>query len=204
MEFVYVVKRYELFDLAFPHGFTTAKTAGEVHNIERCIERIRKHGFFIERRKAEQDSGFKQVIPYCLVRHSGEMMLLKRTKSQGEKRLHNLHSVGVGGHINPVDKTEDVLDAGCERELSEEIAIDCSYTKRIVGTINDESNPVGSVHFGIVYAVEASTRKVGVRESVMMEGGFRPVKEISEMCRKDRDSFETWSQLIIDRVGEIG
>ena len=52
MEFVYVVKRDDLFDLSFPHGFVAARDDGRV---AQWSERIRERGFFVERRQAERD-----------------------------------------------------------------------------------------------------------------------------------------------------
>ena len=64
MEFVYVVKRYDLFDLAFPHGFNQGS---DDDSLTIYLDRIRERGFFVVRRFTEQDSGFKQIIPYSIV-----------------------------------------------------------------------------------------------------------------------------------------
>ena len=107
MEFVYVVKRYDLFDLSFPHGFAGLDDGpdrrGHSRQFATWTGRIREKGFFVERRWAEHDSSFKQVIPYTVVTHGDEVLLLKRLEQGGEARLHGKLSIGVGGHINPVD-----------------------------------------------------------------------------------------------------
>lgn len=210
MEFIYVVKRYDLFDLPFPHSFIRYDfldlpfphgfISGEDGHFpnEQLLGRIRTKGFFIERRQAENDSSFKQIVPYCVIECSNRIFLVRRFAKQGEKRLHNLRSIGVGGHINPIDDVEDILDAGCERELAEEISISCPYSKGVVGFINDESNPVGSVHFGVVYLVTVEMPAVEVREKDMMEGRFADIEEIRRLNSTERATFETWSQLIID------
>src|ERR1700735_2327356 len=58
---------------------------------------------FLERNIAETDYQFKQVIPYVVVRHEDRCLLIWRTNKQTEARLHNLYSLGVGGHINNTD-----------------------------------------------------------------------------------------------------
>ena len=78
MEFVYVVKRQDLFDLHFPQGFLAASAHGE--EIARYLERMRKKGFFVERRHAEEDSSLKQVIPYAVMARGSEVLLLRRSK----------------------------------------------------------------------------------------------------------------------------
>ena len=114
MEFVYVVKRYDLFERSFPHGLELLGAAARAP----LEQRIRAHGFFVERRHAELDSSFKQVIPYCLVVRRGEVFLMRRLAGGGEARLHGKRTVGVGGHINPVDGMgagDDVVAEGLRR-----------------------------------------------------------------------------------------
>ena len=200
MEFVYVVKRYDLFDLEFPHGFHAGKTDD---NFPKYLQRIRDKGFFIERRQSEKDSAFKQVIPYALVSHENRILVLKRTRSQGEARLHDKLSIGVGGHINPVDESDDLLREACVREIEEEIVIEEPFEPLPVGLINDESNPVGSVHFGVVYWVKLNSGLVRVNETSMMSAEFMEIGELHEMARKKESDFETWSSLIIASMGDL-
>jgi predicted NUDIX family phosphoesterase len=199
MEFVYVVKRYDLFDLEFPHGFRTAEEAG----LPELLERARAKGFFVERRYTETDSSFKQIIPYGLVTCGDSVFLLRRTSNGGEARLHGRLSVGVGGHINPVDEeVGDVVEAGAERELEEEIVIDAPFTREPVGIINDDASPVGSVHFGIVFRIEVERPEVRVRETDQLEGEFVSRAVLKEMLATERNRFETWSSLILDRLDD--
>ncbi len=202
MEFVYVVKRYDLFDLAFPHGFVTARD--EPEQMDQWNARMRAKGFFVERRWAEQDSSLKQIIPYNLIVHGDEIYLLKRLDSGGESRLHGKLSIGVGGHINPVDEAEgDLLDIGCRRELDEELNLETPFTLKPAGVINDESNDVGSVHIGLVNLAHCETRDVTVRETDQLEGGFVTQQALQEMADNEPDRFESWSTMIISRLGEL-
>lgn len=200
MEFIYVIKRYDLFELEFPHGF---EHLAEEELGSRYLDRIEKHGFFAERAYCEKDSGFKQVIPYSVVTHGERIFLLKRFSSQGESRLHNKLSIGVGGHINPIDGVENFLEAGCRREITEELDVDEPFDPRPVGIINDESNAVGSVHFGIVHHVRLNKGNVRVREQNMMEGEFVPIRELKRLCEDPGSNFETWSSLIIQKIDSI-
>ena len=198
MEFVYVIKRYELFDLAFPHGF---RRPWEVP-LDEWIERIRSRGFFVERRHAETDSSMKQIIPYCVLLRDDSVFVLRRKDRGGESRLFNLHSIGVGGHINPIDGAKDPLLGGLEREIDEEVEIQGGYSADPLGVINDESQPVGSVHFGMVYAIRPKG-PVRVREVDQLEGEWISTEQLSRRVRIERESFESWSALIIDRIQEI-
>jgi predicted NUDIX family phosphoesterase len=198
MEFVYVIKRFDLFDLGFPHGF---RRPWEVP-LDDWIERIGSRGFFVERRHAETDATMKQIIPYCVLIRGEEVFVLRRKERGGESRLFNLHSIGVGGHINPVDGATDPLRAGLERELEEEVDIDGTFTAEPLGVINDESQSVGSVHFGLVYGIHPEG-DVRVKETDQLEGEWIPAEELARRVKADRDSFESWSALIIDRITEI-
>ena len=199
MEFVYVVKRYDLFDVAFPHGF---KRPWEVP-LEEWIERIRSRGFFVERRHAEKDSSLKQIIPYAVLRRGGDIFVMRRKEKGGESRLFNLRSIGVGGHINPVDGERDPLTTGLAREVGEEVIITGKWEPEPLGVINDESQDVGAVHFGMVYGVEVAG-EVMVRETDQLEGRFESALDLSRAARESRESFESWSALILDRVSELG
>lgn len=200
MEFIFVVKRYDLFDLAFPHGFER-HAADALRSL--YLEKIEKRGFFAERKYCEQDSGFKQIIPYSIVMHGDRVLLLRRFASQGESRLHNKMSIGVGGHINPIDGVENFLEAGCAREIAEELDIAEDIAPQPVGIINDESNAVGSVHLGIVHLVRLEQGAVKVRETDMMEGSFVPLGELKKLAQDPACIFETWSSLIIEKIDTL-
>ena len=57
----------------------------------------------MERDYAERRPELKQVIPYGIVTCEERVLLVRRTKGGGEARLHDKLSIGIGGHINPVD-----------------------------------------------------------------------------------------------------
>src|SRR5436190_9053741 len=95
-------------------------------NAKEALAVVLSNYTFMERNLAEHDESFKQVIPYVLVAHGNRYLLIRRTKKQGEARLHDMYSLGIGGHINDVDSgSEDrhshIVEAGMRRELNEEI-----------------------------------------------------------------------------------
>lgn len=209
MEFVYVVKRYDLFELSFPHGFVAA---ADDPRVAQWTARIRERGFFVERAWAENDSSLKQVIPYTLVSHGGQVFRTQRLKKGGEARLHGKLSLGIGGHINPVDGVPprhtdpgdaDLLDAGCRREIEEEIEIPGGFGLQTVGVINDESDDVGSVHFGLVHLARCETNAVTVRETEQLRGEFAPVAALQEQDRAEPGRFETWSAMILPHLDRL-
>ncbi|MHC4777588.1 MAG: NUDIX domain-containing protein [Planctomycetota bacterium] len=190
-EKVLVVPRAELFrGSEGAHGFSD-------RDLDSILERIGRFSEFRLRAEVEEDSSLKQVIPYVMLTRGDDLFLLKRLSAQSEARLHNLYSIGVGGHINPVDEDEgDPVAGGMERELAEEVDIQGRYDLTPVGYLNDDSNPVGSVHFGLVYRARVESGEVEVAEKEMMEGRFVSPEEAALL----REGMETWSQLLFDAV----
>ena len=150
------------------------------------------------RDRVEEDPSFKQLIPYCIFRHQEQLFHYKRGKLQGEGRLHSKRSIGVGGHISSEDQNGDGSPylEGMRREIEEEIHIETTYRQQCVGLINDDLTAVGMVHLGIVHLFDLDAPKVRPREKSIIQAGFASPDELI----KDRDSFESWSQICLDHL----
>jgi predicted NUDIX family phosphoesterase len=153
---------------------------------------IAEHARFLDRPVAEESPDWKQLIPYVVVRDADRVFLMERTDAGGDPRLHRKASIGVGGHLNPVDEGEDPLSVGLQREWTEELDADWEPSFELVGLLNDDSNPVGSVHLGVVFVVDADGRPVAVRETEKLSGRFASSNEVIAAW----DRLETWSQLV--------
>jgi predicted NUDIX family phosphoesterase len=161
---------------------------------------VARHGSYLERPIAEEDRDHKQLIPYVVVRDGPRVFLMHRTDAGGDPRLHGRASVGVGGHLNPVDDGADALMAGLRREWDEELVAGWTPDFRLVGLLNDDSNPVGAVHLGVVFEVEAAGRPVEVRERDKLAGAFAEPEEVAA----SRERMETWSSLVAQALGLDG
>jgi predicted NUDIX family phosphoesterase len=160
------------------------------------------NNFFMDRGKAEDDPSFKQIIPYALFQHNGKYLHYTRGKSGGESRLHAQGSVGVGGHINPVDERADPLGkatylAGVEREIDEELNITGGHQNRIVGLLNDDSNDVGKVHLGVVHIFDLESEDVTSAEDALANLAFQ---SSDDLTGKLHGSLETWSRFCVDEL----
>lgn len=163
-----------------------------------------EHTSYRPRHEVERDPGFKQLIPYVILRHqseSGPQTVFQYTRGtgMGEGRLHRKRSVGIGGHISTVDAAVDggrPYDEGMRRELDEEIGIDSPYTSRCVGLINDDETEVGKVHLGVVHLFDLERPAVHPRENDILECNFRPIDELLA----DLAGFETWSQICLEAL----
>jgi predicted NUDIX family phosphoesterase len=203
MEFVFVVPRRELFPDRYPQGFVPFGAALSRASFELALER---HGFFVERERAERNPDWKQIIPYNVVLRGGEVLLLRRTTRGGEARLFGKHTIGVGGHVNPVDletstSRSAIGAAGAQRELDEELVIQGSRSLRGVGIINDDSNAVGAVHVGLVQVLQVEG-EVAIREHEQLEGSFVAPSELHRRLAAGAD-FETWSAKLVEHLDEL-
>lgn len=176
--------------------FTGIRPAGRAA-LDELREAAAAHGRYLDRPVAEANPAFKQLIPYVVVRSRGHVFLMERTDAGGDPRLHRKASIGVGGHLNPVDGQGDPLDAGLRREWSEELIADWEPRFRLVGTLNDDSNPVGSVHLGIVFEVDAAGRDLAVREHEKLAGRWADRAALAAIAER----LETWSRLVAEHLG---
>lgn len=158
---------------------------------------VARHGTYLDRAVAEMDPTHKQLIPYVVVRDGPRTFLMHRTEAGGDARLHGKASIGVGGHLNPVDDGDDPLMAGLRREWDEELVADWEPRFTLLGLLNDDGNPVGAVHLGVVFTVEADGRRVDVREHEKLTGAFAD----GDAIRAAWDRLETWSQLVAEALG---
>jgi predicted NUDIX family phosphoesterase len=155
--------------------------------------------FFMDRAQAEEDPSHKQLIPYCVFRCGSRILHYTRGKSGGESRLHAKISVGVGGHVNPVDmdggKTgPEAYHAAVAREIEEELELPAHTPHRIVGLINDDSNAVGQVHLGIVHVVDLPNELVSAREDALADLSFADLEDLNGPLF---ERLETWSQFCV-------
>ena len=156
---------------------------------------VAREGRFMRRGDAEEDATHKQVIPYLVLRDGEHWFLMRRTRAGGDARLHDLGSIGVGGHLNPGDG--DVA-GGLRREWHEEVEADFVPEFTPIGLLNDDTTPVGAVHVGFVYTADAAGRPVAIREVDKLTGAFATSEEVAAVG----DGLETWSRLAFGALTE--
>jgi predicted NUDIX family phosphoesterase len=156
---------------------------------------------FVSRDIAEEDRQKKQIIPYILLQTADGSMTAAYNRQGSEKRLHDLWSIGIGGHINPEDSSmatdsfETILQNGMQRELDEELArrVDADCIE-FIGIISEDITPVGSVHMGAVFLIKTQAPE-----------NYLPGEELHSFTWHDtptlsRLNLELWSQLALELV----
>ncbi len=191
------VKRAKLFNKDSFHGFLPAENKDFEKEILRNFE-------YIRRGDAEIDEHYKQPIGYGVLMdiRENKVFAYKRAEKDEdykEKRLQGNWSWGVGGHVDESERhKKNPVTASLLREIEEEVLVEGSIDRlRIMGYINDDSDPVGRVHFGILYLVEISGG-VSPKASEMSEGEMRKVEELREISKKEK--VEKWSEIALERL----
>lgn len=184
-ELVLVIPRSAVMD---DPGWTGVRRHGALSGFGALVAR---EGRFEPRGRVEEDRSLKQVIPYLVLRDGPRYFLMRRTRAGGDERLHDLWSIGVGGHLNPGDGD---LAGGLRREWAEEVDATFVPDFELLGLLNDDTTPVGSVHLGAVYLADARGRPVAIRETDKLTGRFADALEVAAVA----DQLETWSRLVFE------
>jgi len=195
-EHVLVFESRLLHDLGPFQGLST--------DVEHYLSAILEEGNnrFVSRRRAEHDPRLKQLIPYVIFRCGDRVFHYVRGQEAGESRLRAKGSIGIGGHIQPQDlnlfsSSRTFYLAAAAREVAEEVRVQADHRESIVALINDDSTPVGRVHFGIVHIWDLDKPAVYRRERQITKAGFVRAEEL----RARRETLETWSQLCLGVIG---
>jgi predicted NUDIX family phosphoesterase len=169
---------------------------------------------FQPRDTVEEDSSYKQLIPYIIVERGQRLMAYWRGQGQGEKRLHGKRSIGIGGHINPCDLEytqlgrlvdrdafmSDMYTRGMLRELTEELRFKHQpslWYMRTVGLVHEDQTEVGQVHLGVVHVLHLGA-------AVDCQANEDDIVDL-EWRTKDRlvaemNDFELWSRICLEHV----
>ena len=189
-EHVLCVRREDLFPDGAWYGFIA-------EGLERYQTVIREQSFFMPRAEVEDDPAYQQIIPYVVFRHGDRYLLTRRLRASTEKRLRQLYSLGVGGHINPGDlENGDPIQDGLRREFEEEVEYSGSIDVTLLGLINDDSSPVSKVHLALAFLVEGSSPEIAIRETNKLAGELLTLEEM----RMYYLAMESWSQIVYDEL----
>ena len=167
------------------------------------MKNIEKYASYQFRGQCENNPNFKQIIPYCFITVGDLFFVYKRLSGGGEARLHDLASIGIGGHINPENGAMSIsqtITNNLLREIQEEVILGISLSNfsmpKFVGMINDDSNDVGKVHFGLVYHVKLPPfTALCTREKDVLAG-----EKMSEGQVAAIEKWENWSKLVLNKI----
>ena len=181
---------------------------------EALLAEFNAGGRFLPRDEVETDETWRQVIPYLLLRRaSGGYFTYRRLPASGEVRLVDLHSIGVGGHINDEHLVPGLTAEAClrpnlvadglQRELAEELvwpAEASGASMRLHGFLALDETPVDRVHVGVVCIVDLPdpvAERVAIRETdKLAPAGWPLPAELGTLSAGV--PFEGWSRTLIE------
>jgi len=174
-------------------GITTRKT-----EILYFQHDILKNVTYIDREDAENSPKYKQIIPYVVMTCDDRVLVYKRTKKGGEGRLHEKHSIGIGGHINPIDGKENPVSNAISREITEEVKFpeNTKWNLKPFALIYDDSNDVGKVHFGFVWLLEFDKKTKDL--PVPAEDAVAEFKWVPKNKLCYTKNLENWSKMVME------
>ena len=193
-ELVFAVPAEEIWNIL------TYNEQGLIYGSKNTLKMIIRKGVFRKRNEMEEDPSYKQIIPYAVISNNESFYLFRRTSGQTEKRLQDLLSLGIGGHMNPsgsIESEEKYLMDELKREFFEEVRLfnGCSIEEiEFIGFINDDTIPVGKVHIGLLYDIHVSNKEVYVNERDKMTAEWIDKSRLAEFY----DRMETWSRITYD------
>ncbi len=159
---------------------------------------------FKAREVIENNPDFKQIIPYIVIQTKDLKHIAVYKRKGSEERLHDLWSIGIGGHINPIDANKnpdsikDIVIAGIQRELDEELEkIGVGDKPVFAGVINEEATDVGSVHIGVVFMILTNNKNDYIGGDELVDFQWVETKKVSTL------NLELWSKLAIELIDII-
>lgn len=175
--------------------FQGFKLASEVN----FYERILQNNVHMKRGEAEKSTTHKHPIAYLLViSPSLKVFAYQRSQKGNESRLHNKYSWGIGGHIDIEDtmKSGDPIQNSLLRELSEELTGAENPSLKLIGYINDDSDGVGKVHFGLLYVAKVKSEEIHFKDEEIKHGNLKPINELEAICTNF--DVEGWSRIALE------
>ncbi len=185
---------------ALPSSWVNSRTVLPM-GLSTFITQCTRSGFkFVERPTAEEDTQKKQVIPYILLQTTDGTKTAVYNRQGSEKRLHDLWSIGIGGHINPIDGNEqadfkNILQAGMNRELDEELVQrPRSDQAHFSGIISEDITPVGRVHLGAIFRITTNTPAAYVAGPELHRFHWIETEKLETL------NLELWFQLALELI----
>lgn len=169
---------------------------------------LKDHAYHLRGDELESNHELQQVIPYVWVINSRTKQVFmykrvpnetdKKSKEFLEQRYLGKLSGGVGGHIDKDTEQgqKDPLTAAMMREIDEEVEIIGTKRKpRFIGYINDDSDDIGKVHFGLVALLEVEGEVKPRANQGLDEARFYTPAEVESMFNDAQLKIENWTRL---------
>lgn len=86
-----------------------------------------------------------------------------------------------------------------KREFTEEVDFGGNLKLQVLGVINDDTNPVGEVHLGVVIVAEGDTAQISVKDE-HKSGELVTIDE----ALNHREEMESWTRIVFEYLAGDG
>jgi len=200
---IMVVRMSKLFGVKEENFFTGFRPANKFDYMPKILDNYQ----WKRRGDVEGDPSYKQPIAYTLIVNPklGKVFVYQREtkdKKYIEGRLQGKISLGIGGHINEIDVvgSKNPIQASLEREMREEVKFQDGRVPgekdiKTLGYLYDESDSVGTVHFGIISVAETDATIVLPKAPEIAGGGLKTIPELEGILQDPKCVVENWSKI---------
>ena len=166
---------------------------------------IREHGIYGLGKEFENNPEYKQIATYCVLVNSDSRTVFTYRRAGKEKRLKNIWSLGLGGHVRkPKEAKSNPIKYNVEANIQKEVTayMHLENGLRPVGYINYDDSSVNRDHLGVLYFAEThSPDEIHARSREIARGRFRDMDRIKKMIRHQR--VEEWSELVFKLLKDV-
>lgn len=157
----------------------------------------------------ESNPQYLQLVTYVALINVRNRQIINYARKGSESRLHGKRSIGIGGHVQAGDLSDDLgfayqLEQAARRETEEELGKDFSHVPfQFMGYLQDQINPVGQVHLGVCYLVNVADLEVctSLDGDTPGDGELLDVRATDiEKVMKDFEDYERWSQMYLGAI----
>lgn len=154
---------------------------------------------------AERNDSFKQPIPYIIITKGDKFYVTERLEGAGESRLHGKISMGIGGHMNPIEGLntfQELMKENTLRELNEELNVKAaggSIDIVMGGLLNDDSDEVGQVHICLLGNIRLKEEQnVEIKEVEQLKGSWHTLDEL--LSPEVFPRIESWGKIVVEAI----
>jgi len=158
-------------------------------------------GFWMPKDDAERTTDFRHIASYCLIRRDGKFLTYLRDNS--EKRLTDLWSIGVGGHMRRNDLENFHFSSTGEqcfvnnvlREIGEETGLEVGFSLSFSGAIAIDTSETERMHLGHVWVLDTDEDVNMVSEC--KDQVWLPLEELQRL-----KPLENWTRYLVEKMSE--
>lgn len=199
----------------FPEGVPEDTKSVWIHD----LSEFRDLDFNVEPRSScETDFSKLQIIPYITLQDQAtkEIFTYQRGKASGEQRLAGRVSIGLGGHMEIISATGDLIETIAEegsRELAEEVGLQVDplvFSELIsqgkVALMYNNQSEVDRVHLAvsIILPVDKEVIMSKPHEAdIITRGQWLTFEKLQEMGQTSEVEIEFWSQMVLSAIAPV-